>query len=267
MKNYYIVCNYRVKSLNFTTMMLLEQDWLSAIADSMPNNLINFTSIYQGQGDWEYCKRFNLKLIPSLEPHYDTTLTESADWKALSLLTRYTDGEGFYLCHPAAIKLGYQQIKGYPEPYVTLDWNKHYLNRQRGESSNRFAESSQRHYAQVEYQATSPDEVISIIESTLPTELCLLQIAYAFALFGNHMYGHYVNVAKIPHSNNVTITGILTPFGIYDTPQATVSLSEIARHAIISTRIMQEVSRPNKSYIKDGADANYTELIVINTVS
>ena len=79
------------------------------------------------------------------------------------------------------------------------------------------------------------------------------------------MYGHYVNVSKTTQENIVTITGILSPFGIYDTPQATVSLTDLARCAIISTGIMQKLSRPNKSALEDGADASYTELIVINT--
>lgn len=259
-------------------MLIKELQYSTRVSDSLQHSLVEFNGPPTvEQGDWEYARKFNTKLMPSLRPRYkDVSKRGYADWRTFSTIQRYTDGEGFFLCFPAAFYFGMIDSGVDSNKLPAIEWIEHYKDSQssvqyRIQNSNQLSPSSQ-FVDRIQYLKIS--EIIATTESDLscvvPDILSLVQVACVYPMFGNRMYGHYVSVTEMTHQNNeiyANVAGSLAPFGIYDTPYALVKLNELARFARISTKLMQGMNRKDKVIMQDGAEQTGFEIMTFKIPS
>lgn len=234
------------------------------IADSMPNQLVSFRGMDQEQGSWQYCIDFNRRQMPSLTPsdYHHFIDDQSPDrfhfvrsWKAFHKLQRYTDGEAFFLCYPAALQFGIFAKTGIYDDVLYPSWKKSYLNDQRitesgGESDNQLYESSKfndrvrKKYRIIDKTVADARELIKLFGMEKSEDLHVVQVSCNYPMFGNKRFGHFVSVVNIEDESTATIAGSLSPFGIYETPFAKVKLIELAAFAEMSNRLMLKSSNP-----------------------
>ena len=248
-------------------------DWSSEIADSVPISISEFRGIQQFQGDWEYCRRFNTKFISSIQP---VEILRSSDWIEFELLQKYTVGESFFLCFPAAVKFGYETMTGNREEKIYTPWTEYYLHSQTVASTNRgetsklkytseiFADELQANYKVDIFQMRYAEELrkhIQLLDQGT-NKLLVVQIACALPMYGNAMYGHYVSISAVDN-DEIKISGSLAPFGIYDTHTAKVLISEFLRFVQISNQIKLRMKRLDRNVLKDQISESGFEVMTI----
>lgn len=232
------------------------------MADSMPRHLVVFNGIQQEQGSWQYCVDFNRRQMPSLTPvnHKDFTNSQSPDvfrftqsWKALNAIQRYTEGEAFFLCYPAAFQFGIFAQTGEFDESLFPNWKKSYLSDQQltlsgGEKDGALYESSKFNlrirskYSIEDATAANAAELTARVKNKRTSNLHVIQVSCNYPMFGNKRFGHFLGVTHV-EAETAIITGCLAPFGIYDTPFARVQLNQLGAFAEISNWLLASSNR------------------------
>ena len=256
--------------------MLDTERYSSILADSLPKKLVRFRGIKQRQGDGQYCVRFNTRLMPSLRPAVSEDVS-SDEWKQFEVLQRYTDGEAFFLCYPAAVIFGLLNKAGRTCLPFQFSWIDHYKRSQdfacKKTDPNRDIDPSTAFAGKVresliveDYEFTSAGQLVSFLSSPSALEagaICLVQMACAYPMFGDKLFGHYVAVTDCRSDCVVTIAGGLGPFGIYESLLATVNLDELAFFAATSTRIQRKLRKGLNLNLRDTASGGGFEVMAM----
>lgn len=244
--------------------MLAETMFSTRVADSIPRRLVRFTGLDQSQGDWLWCSNFNRRLMPSLKPIYTPTNVETdttdkqnfiKSWKSFYKLQRYTDGEAFFLCYPAAFQYGIYAKTGRYDSSLLPPWNDAYANDQKvtvlgGENLER-AYTSSIFDQRIRKKHNISDHLIpgkdlgQHLSAGLARGINVIQVSCSYPMFGNKRFGHYLGIVDLDARNNeALIAGSLAPFGVYDSPYARVNMSELERYIISSNKLLNASSDP-----------------------
>ena len=252
------------------------------IADSTPRRLVTFRGLDQGQGSWEWCVDFNRRQMPSLRAvNLDHLLHDRSDarhsfaksWKAFYKIQRYTDGEAFFLCYPAAVQFGMYAKKGIYDETLFPSWKKSYLHDQQVPQSGQeyysrlFDERIKKKYQVTEKIVPDRQELIKLLETESgKNELHAVQVSCNYPMFGNHRCGHYISIVDTGETNNgvATIAGGLAPFGIYDSPIATVEFNQLGQFIEASNKLL---FKSRKYTDVDLQDRSKTEGIEVTSVN
>jgi len=226
------------------------------IADSIPRRLVTFGGLDQGQGSWEWCIDVNRRIMPSLAPlsYEPPTGAKSKDyysflqsWKAFHKIQRYTDGEAFFLCYPAAVQFGIYTKKGTYDDALFPSWKNSYLHDQQARksgteyNSHLFDERIKKKYHVTEKIVPNRQELIELLKTESgKNELHTVQVSCFYPMFGNRRYDHYISIVDTGENNNgiATIAGGLAPFGIYESPIATVDFDQLTQFIETSNKLM-----------------------------
>lgn len=228
----------------------------------MPSHLVTFNGIQQEQGSWQYCVDFNRRQMPSLTPVDCDELSTSQpqanfhfsqSWEELKKIQRYTDGEAFFLCYPAAFQFGIFAQTGEFDDSLFPSWEESYLSDQQltqngGEKDGTLYESSKFNllirskYSIEEIVVANAAELAQRVKNNGVSCPHVIQVSCNYPMFGNKRFGHFLGITHV-EAETAVVAGCLGPFGIYDTPFARVQLDQLGAFAEISNRLLTNTMR------------------------
>jgi hypothetical protein len=259
---------------------LRPQNFSCIVADAMLNDLVFFRGLKQDQGDWMWTEDFNRRLMPSLKPNYSLNLADSTldkskflqSWNEFYRIQRYTDGEGFFLCYPAAYQFGIFAKSGVFDDSLQPNWSESYLRDQDltalgnadtrdDRNSMRYDSDVRRKYSVTDNHLQTITEFNQLIASTVDEKvLQVVQVSCQYPMFGNKRFGHYISIVNCSNDDQVLIAGSLAPYGIYDTPFALVNKGELSRYIVMSKSLQLFSERSSDTKISDGKNDLDTEV-------